>query len=201
MEASARYDAVCISAPNNTARELHLWKVRAIPDAKAAACGRCCMRAQPRPCSVAGVPKILGDAACKHLQLPTSAVCHSPGRHVAQSGGMHAALDGRRAPGCAPSIAQNADNESALSCYVDVKVEKDMKAPIYVYYELTGFYQNHRRCCSSRAMGASASSTACIGDAGMRAQLELAQAWWCGVVHGAAHPMIGLHARQAGLSV
>lgn len=71
VEASARYDAVCISASNNTARELHLWK--------------------------------------------------------------------------------NADNESALSCYVDIKVKKDMKAPIYVYYELTGFYQNHRRYVKSRS--------------------------------------------------
>jgi hypothetical protein len=45
--------------------------------------------------------------------------------------------------------AQNAANESALSCFVDIMIEKDMKQPIYVYYELTGYYQNHRRCAGA----------------------------------------------------
>ena len=33
------------------------------------------------------------------------------------------------------------------SCLVDFSaaITKDMKAPIYVYYHLTNFYQNHRR--------------------------------------------------------
>lgn len=69
IEASARYDAVCIPAPNNTAREQFLWK--------------------------------------------------------------------------------NAANEKALSCHVNITVPEDMNAPVYVYYELTGFYQNHRRYVKS----------------------------------------------------
>lgn len=35
-------------------------------------------------------------------------------------------------------------------CTVDVTVSKLMKAPVYVYYELTKYYQNHRRYVSSR---------------------------------------------------
>ncbi|EER18229.1 conserved hypothetical protein [Perkinsus marinus ATCC 50983] len=33
---------------------------------------------------------------------------------------------------------------------VQIEVNEDMKAPIYVYYELTNFYQNHRRYIASR---------------------------------------------------
>merc|ERR1711871_783209 len=39
------------------------------------------------------------------------------------------------------------------SCLVDFSaaITKDMKAPIYVYYHLTNFYQNHRRYVKSRS--------------------------------------------------
>ena len=40
---------------------------------------------------------------------------------------------------------QNAANDSALSCTVTLNIDKDMQAPVYVYYELNGLYQNHRR--------------------------------------------------------
>mmetsp|Transcript_9637 Transcript_9637/g.21987 ORF Transcript_9637/g.21987 Transcript_9637/m.21987 type:complete len:282 (-) Transcript_9637:662-1507(-) len=33
---------------------------------------------------------------------------------------------------------------AAATCQVTVKVDDDMPAPVYVYYELTSFYQNHR---------------------------------------------------------
>lgn len=41
---------------------------------------------------------------------------------------------------------QHADDDNALSCTVTLTLDKNMSAPVYVYYELNGFYQNHRRC-------------------------------------------------------
>ena len=40
---------------------------------------------------------------------------------------------------------QNAGNSSALTCSVTIPITKDMTGPIYVYYEIHGLYQNHRR--------------------------------------------------------
>ncbi|KXZ44835.1 hypothetical protein GPECTOR_61g788 [Gonium pectorale] len=48
-------------------------------------------------------------------------------------------------------ILQNAENPSALACNVTLQIDKDMPAPVYVYYELNGFYQNHRRYVKSRS--------------------------------------------------
>ena len=41
--------------------------------------------------------------------------------------------------------------KSDADCVIDVKVESDMTAPIYVYYQLDNFYQNHRRFVKSRS--------------------------------------------------
>mmetsp|Transcript_49644 Transcript_49644/g.91652 ORF Transcript_49644/g.91652 Transcript_49644/m.91652 type:complete len:416 (+) Transcript_49644:89-1336(+) len=41
------------------------------------------------------------------------------------------------------SVAENAPT------YFDIKVNEDMQAPIWIYYELDGFHQNHRRYASS----------------------------------------------------
>lgn len=42
---------------------------------------------------------------------------------------------------------QGADdfNASALECTVSLRVPERMRPPIFVYYELNGVYQNHRR--------------------------------------------------------
>jgi hypothetical protein len=38
-----------------------------------------------------------------------------------------------------------------LSCQIPIKITQNMKPPIYVYYELDGVYQNHRRYVKSRS--------------------------------------------------
>lgn len=39
----------------------------------------------------------------------------------------------------------------ALQCQITFKITQDMQPPIYVYYELDGVYQNHRRYVKSRS--------------------------------------------------
>lgn len=36
-------------------------------------------------------------------------------------------------------------------CLISFDIEKDMKAPVFVYYQLDNFYQNHRRYVQSRS--------------------------------------------------
>jgi len=38
-----------------------------------------------------------------------------------------------------------------VQSWVNITIDKDMKAPVFVYYELTNFYQNHRRYVKSRS--------------------------------------------------
>ena len=38
-----------------------------------------------------------------------------------------------------------------LNCTVNINIDEDMSAPIYMYYELTNYYQNHRRYVKSRS--------------------------------------------------
>lgn len=45
----------------------------------------------------------------------------------------------------------DAVNAKSLVCYVSMAIKQDMKHPIYVYYELDGVYQNHRRYVKSRS--------------------------------------------------
>lgn len=42
------------------------------------------------------------------------------------------------------------DNRN-LSCQLEIKITQDMKRPVYIYYELDGVYQNHRRYVKSRS--------------------------------------------------
>lgn len=47
------------------------------------------------------------------------------------------------------------DNNAACAmgsaCTLPITIEKDMKGPVYFYYRLTNFYQNHRRYVKSRS--------------------------------------------------
>ncbi|PIA41650.1 hypothetical protein AQUCO_02200230v1 [Aquilegia coerulea] len=48
-------------------------------------------------------------------------------------------------------VAYIKDNFSPKNCTRILKVHKRMKAPIYIYYQLDNYYQNHRRYVKSRS--------------------------------------------------
>ncbi|KAM1032801.1 hypothetical protein ACFX2I_036344 [Malus domestica] len=48
-------------------------------------------------------------------------------------------------------VAYIKDNLIPKNCSRYLKVYKDMKAPIYIYYQLDNYYQNHRRYVKSRS--------------------------------------------------
>jgi hypothetical protein len=51
---------------------------------------------------------------------------------------------------CADGVDENGSRIDRNPCNVSMIVEKDMHPPIYVYYKLTNYYQNHRRYVKSR---------------------------------------------------
>jgi hypothetical protein len=50
-------------------------------------------------------------------------------------------------------VSQNYENKCGLTnnCPVELVINKDMKAPIMIYYQLNNFYQNHRRYVKSKS--------------------------------------------------
>ncbi|OAY69571.1 putative ALA-interacting subunit 2 [Ananas comosus] len=48
-------------------------------------------------------------------------------------------------------VAYIRDSSISKNCTLKIKVENRMKAPIYIYYELDNYYQNHRRYVKSRS--------------------------------------------------
>lgn len=46
-------------------------------------------------------------------------------------------------------LRENALNDDALTCNITVTVTEDLQPPIYVWYQIDGLYQNHRRCAAS----------------------------------------------------
>jgi len=44
-----------------------------------------------------------------------------------------------------------ANKNKTCQCSVDIEIEADMEKPVYMYYGLTNFYQNHRRYVKSRS--------------------------------------------------
>jgi hypothetical protein len=59
-----------------------------------------------------------------------------------------AGADPALAAGC--SLA-NATPGASAGCIISLTAPKDMKGPVYVYYELSNFFQNHRRYVKSRS--------------------------------------------------
>ncbi|PON82360.1 CDC50/LEM3 family [Trema orientale] len=48
-------------------------------------------------------------------------------------------------------VAYIKDNSISKNCTRFLKIDKRMKAPIYIYYQLDNYYQNHRRYVKSRS--------------------------------------------------
>lgn len=49
------------------------------------------------------------------------------------------------------SDAVNCPQGVGKNCTITIKVDQQIEAPIYVYYQLDNFYQNHRRYVKSRS--------------------------------------------------
>jgi len=43
------------------------------------------------------------------------------------------------------------ENNIGSTCSINITLDDDMKEPIFVYYELRNFYQNHRNYVKSRS--------------------------------------------------
>ena len=52
--------------------------------------------------------------------------------------------------GCNPWTIPTAENPNPNSCLMPIEITEPMEGNIFVYYQLTNFYQNHRRYVKSR---------------------------------------------------
>ena len=59
------------------------------------------------------------------------------------------------------------DNQCSIGdeCTVKVTIPEEMKAPVFVYYELTNFYQSHRRYLTSKSSSQLKGEEISLGDA------------------------------------
>ena len=85
--------------------------------------------------------------------IPLGVVCHAASASVMEVSRRYDHL-----PECATGFfatpdevrTQTQTNGEGTTCAVTLTVPERMRAPVYVYYELTNFYQNHRRFVRSR---------------------------------------------------
>jgi hypothetical protein len=46
-------------------------------------------------------------------------------------------------------VLQDPAKAGTITCKISIPIEQDMDAPVYISYEIDGFYQNHRRCAAA----------------------------------------------------
>jgi hypothetical protein len=92
--------------------------------------------------------------------IPIGIILHTESENVVEYSIQY---DGKNTPdsaniaklgkGC--FLESDADRDSfdlaSRGCLVSFQIEKDMKGPVFVYYQLDNFYQNHRRYVQSRS--------------------------------------------------
>ena len=44
-----------------------------------------------------------------------------------------------------------ANDTNPNECFMDITIEEDLDGPVFIYYQLENFYQNHRRYSKSRS--------------------------------------------------
>jgi len=59
--------------------------------------------------------------------------------------------DGKMCQEVVNATINDASKNGNCTCLVDIEIEADMEKPVYMYYGLTNFYQNHRRYVKSRS--------------------------------------------------
>jgi hypothetical protein len=108
---------------------------------------QCTLRCQ-RPILTAGHTAV-GLAVMACLFLPFGCIALAASRSVVE---ISVRYDNDA--GCGGGGATNVEREAQLMemqgegvpCGLELNVPTDMTPPVYVYYELRNFYQNHRRC-------------------------------------------------------
>lgn len=108
---------------------------------------QCTLRCQ-RPIPTAGYTAV-GLAVMACLFLPFGGIALAASRSVVE---MSVRYDNDAS--CGGGGYTNVEREAqlmemqgeGLSCELEMNVPADMEPPVYVYYELRNFYQNHRRC-------------------------------------------------------
>ncbi|WIA33459.1 hypothetical protein OEZ86_006589 [Tetradesmus obliquus] len=102
-------------------------------------------------------------AAVAFIMIPVGAVCLVYGLKPVEEVYRYDEVCAARAGFDTPAKAQqwlwtnqgpdgiSREQEQNLRCTVSIQITKDMLKPVFVYYELDGVYQNHRRYVRSRS--------------------------------------------------
>ena len=59
-------------------------------------------------------------------------------------------------------------DENKNECVMTLTIDTEIKAPVFVYYQLENFYQNHRRYVKSRSNAQLLGENLAIGDSSLQ---------------------------------